>query len=187
MISIRFALSSVAGLPRQLSRSAGCLSRPLRWTMMCVLAAVVSAVAVGVLLVAQRARADATNASARAAALAAARQRTVDILSYRAGGQLAEDLARAKTGTTGAFRSDFETLAAQLIGPAVSQSDVSTSAKVAAAGVVSATRTQVVTLLFVDQVTRSVKTGESSSNSSRIRVTMTLSNGSWLISDLRPI
>jgi Mce-associated membrane protein len=154
---------------------------------MSALAVVLAAAAVGAVLAAQQTRADAATASARTAAVAAARQHTADILSYAAGDKLSAQLARAKAGTTGAFRSDFDTLAAKLIGPAVTQSDVSTSAKVASAGVVSATRDQVVTLLFVDQVTRSAKTGKSNSSSSRVRVTMTDTNGSWLVSDLRPV
>ncbi|WP_051939074.1 hypothetical protein [Phaeacidiphilus oryzae] len=171
----------------RLCRAAARLSRPLRWSVAAALTLLVAAAIAGSLLAVQRTRAEAATADAGTAAVAAARARTAELLTYRAGDQLGAQLARARAGTTGAFRDDFDTLASQLIGPAVTQTQVSTTAKVAAAGVVSATRSQVVTLLFVDQTTTSQKTRKSSTDSSRIRVTMTRVHGSWLISDLRPI
>jgi Mce-associated membrane protein len=120
------------------------------------------------------------------AALDAARKNAVQVLSYNFR-TVDDDLAHARTALTGKFQDDFTQLASGVVAPAAKQDQIDTRAEVAGSGVVSMTQDQVVTLLFVNQTTRSTKLTAPKIDGSRLQLTMQRVGGQWLISDLKPL
>ncbi|GAA3534869.1 hypothetical protein [Nocardioides daeguensis] len=130
-------------------------------------------------------------ADARAAALAAAKERVPALLGYDAA-TLDADLAVAAEQTTGAFRTDYGKILAEVVKPTAAQRGISTTAVVDAAGVVSGSRDRVVVLLFLTQTTTTTKgegggKGGTSVSGSRVEVTMTRDGDRWRIAGLRPV
>lgn len=123
---------------------------------------------------------------AGAAAVKTAESTAIAVLSYRAS-TVDSDLTAAQHLLTGDFRDDFDKLADGIVGPAAKQDGVSTDAKVAASSVVSANPTDVVTLLYVTQTTKSKALSEPKVTGSRLRVSLTLVGDQWLVNDLKPL
>jgi Mce-associated membrane protein len=119
-------------------------------------------------------------------AVAAAKSRTAELLSYSAP-TLDADLARARQQVTGDFVPRFDQLASTLIGPNTRQQNITTKATVTRAGFVSADSNRVVTLLFIDQVTTTAIRPAPVQSTSQAQVTMTKVGSTWLISDVAPI
>ena len=160
--------------------------RSRRMLVPAVLAALAlgSAIAVGVL--GWQAYSDARSQRAQAAALEAAKAGTVQVLSYDSK-TLDADLARSRTLISGAFASKFEELAGSVIEPAVKQQNLGTKATVARSAVIDAQPDQVRALLFVNQTTTVGSDPAPHTASNQVRVTMTWTDGHWLISDMQPL
>jgi Mce-associated membrane protein len=124
--------------------------------------------------------------SAQNAALDAARSGTTQVLSYDSK-TLDADLARSRTLISGPFAAKFEDLANSVIVPAVRQQSLSTKANVVRAAVIEAQPEQVQALLFVNQTTTVGSQPGPHSATNQVRVTMTWSDGHWLISDVQPL
>jgi Mce-associated membrane protein len=134
------------------------------------------------------------NASARSSlvspsnevAVAAAKTAVHSILSYDYR-KISQDIAQAKSQTTGLFAQKYATTASRLLSEA-KQVRAIVQATVGSSGVVSAAPNQVVVLLFVDQAAVRRTPGQKSPTTridqSRVRVTMSRVNGKWLVSDL---
>ena len=143
------------------------------------------AVAVVSLLAVDQAHANAVTA-ARAGALPAATRAAHDLLSYDYRTMNA-DIARAKAETTGLFSSQYAGTATQLAAQA-RQLRAIVQVTTNSPSVLSATASQVVVLVFVDQasVRKSAtdKTPVTRIDQSRVRLTMTKVHGRWLVSQL---
>jgi Mce-associated membrane protein len=124
--------------------------------------------------------------SAQNAALDAARTGTTQVLSYDSK-TLDADLAKSRTLISGNFAAKFEDLANSVIVPAVRQQSLSTKANVVRAAVIDAQPEQVQALLFVNQTTTMSSQPAPRSATNQVRVTMTWSDGHWLISDVQPL
>jgi Mce-associated membrane protein len=119
-------------------------------------------------------------------ALTAAKSSAQAILSYDYR-SIGPDIARAKADTTGVFAHQYAGTAARLLSEA-KQVKAIVQATVGSAGVVSASPSAVVVLLFVDQASVRQDHGQKSPQTridqSRVRATMTKVGGTWLVSDL---
>jgi Mce-associated membrane protein len=124
--------------------------------------------------------------SAQNAALDAARTGTTQVLSYDSK-TLDADLAKSRTLISGNFAAKFEDLANSVIVPAVRQQSLSTKANVVRAAIIDAQPEQVQALLFVNQTTSMSSQPAPRSATNQVRVTMTWSDGHWLISDVQPL
>jgi len=120
------------------------------------------------------------------AALAAARDNTTQVLSYNST-TLDADLARSRGLISGGFAAKFEELASGVIVPAVRQQSLSTKATVVRSAVIDAQSDQVRALLFVNQTTTVGGQPAPHNATNQVRVTMTWTNGKWLISDMQPL
>jgi Mce-associated membrane protein len=127
----------------------------------------------------------AATSDARADALAAAKTRVPELLSYQHD-SLDDDLDRALDQTTGSFTEDYKKVLTDVVEPTAERRGISTTASVSAAGVVSGDRDEVVVLVFLTQRT-TVKGGRSSVTGSRVEVTMTRTGDTWKVSSLQPL
>ncbi|WP_433419906.1 hypothetical protein ACQP1V_06680 [Microtetraspora malaysiensis] len=124
--------------------------------------------------------------SAGREAVTAARSYAADMLSYDYR-TMDEDLARARSHTTGALAARYARLAATLPRLARQRQEVR-QAVVAGAAVESATSEEVRILVFLNTVTSGRETGQDRPTQevgqNRLRLVMTRENGRWLVSDL---
>ncbi len=113
-------------------------------------------------------------------AVEVARESIVAILSYRPD-TAEEDLSTAaRERLTGRFLDDYSQLITTVVVPNAIQKDVTASARVPAAAVVSAAADRAVLLVYVDQTTAVGEESPTQTNSS-VRVTMERVDGRWLI------
>ncbi|GAA3520322.1 hypothetical protein [Nocardioides daeguensis] len=122
----------------------------------------------------------------RIEALASAEERVPALLSY-GHTTLDRDLANALAQTTGTFRREYEVLVDEVIAPGATEGKVDTSASVSDAAVVSATDDEVVVLLMLLQSTTRGDASVPEVGGSRVRVTMSRTDGDWLVSALQPV
>jgi len=123
--------------------------------------------------------------SARTAAVAAAKQKVPELLSY--GYQtFSVDLARAEADTTGQFRATYGKLMTGQVEPTAMQNHVVTQASVSASSVVDSGSSSVTLLMFLSQQTKTDAKQESVLNDTAVQVTMSDVNGTWLVSNLTP-
>jgi len=134
-------------------------------------------------LVAYRVRAGARVETARDQASAAARQDAVSILSYDYR-HLDRDFAAARTALTGSFAKDYQATTSRLVRPGAVQYHVVVKAEVAAESVVSATASQVVVLLFVNQTTTSTRLDGPRVDLNLVRLTLVQVDGSWRLNNV---
>jgi len=127
----------------------------------------------------------ASSAQARADALAAAKSRVPDLLSYRTA-TLDQDLDRALDQTTGSFTDDYRRILTDVVEPTAKRRGISTEASVSAAGVVSGDRDEVVVLVFLTQTTTAAG-DRSSVSGSRVEVTLKRTGDGWKIAGLQPV
>lgn len=151
-----------------------------------VLAALLVASAVAVALLGWGAYSESRAQRTQDAALAAARDDTTQVLSYNST-TLDADLARSRALISGGFAAKFEELASSVIVPAVRQQSLSTKATVVRAAVIDAQSDQVRALLFVNQTTTVAGQPAPHNATNQVRVTMTWTDGKWLISDMQPL
>jgi Mce-associated membrane protein len=142
---------------------------------------VVALVAFGILAF-RAAQASATD-RARTAAVAAAREAIVPLLSYDYR-RLDADFKKASGYLTGSFAAEYAQTTSTVVRPTATQTHAVVVAQVRTASVVSATPDRVVTLLFVNQTTTSNRLKEPNTDFNRVRITMDHLDGRWLISDI---
>lgn len=122
----------------------------------------------------------------RTAALDAARTSSAQALSYNSD-TIDADIARTKALLTGKFAADFDQLATQFLLPASKQTKLSTNAEVTHAAVIESGPQEAKVLLFVNQTVRAASAPQPATGAAGMRVTMTLADGKWLISNIEPI
>ncbi|HEX4189451.1 MAG TPA: hypothetical protein VHZ06_00540 [Marmoricola sp.] len=122
----------------------------------------------------------------RASALSSAKTRVPEMLTYTYK-TIDTDIARATAQVTGPFKDQYSTLLSTRVKPGAVSGKVSTKATAVEAGVMSASKTKVDVLVFLDLTTTSGTTSTPQVNGSRVRVTMKKVNGTWLVSALEPV
>jgi Mce-associated membrane protein len=122
---------------------------------------------------------------ARIESLAAAKDSTIALLSYKSD-TVEKDLEGAKNRMTGAFKDSYSQLINDVVIPGAKREHISTTAAVPAAASVSATPNHAVTLLFVNQTAVVDKSPPTDSLSS-VRVTLDKIDGRWLIAGFDPV
>jgi Mce-associated membrane protein len=157
-----------------------------RWRVIVLTVAVVAAVGLaGGLFFFQYRPIQQTDNAAAQAAIKAASDGTVAVLSY-APETVDNDLTVAKSHLTGNFLKYFNDFGRYFVAPAVRQQGVKASATVLRAAVVEIHPDSAVVLLFVHQTTTSKEKPEPVLTTNSVRVTLTKVNGSWLISKFEP-
>jgi Mce-associated membrane protein len=117
--------------------------------------------------------------------VAAAKESTIAILSYRPE-SVEKDLGTARDRLTGKFRDSYADLVRDVVVPGAKKDHISAIATVPAAASVSATPNHAVVLVYVDQ-TVSVGNDAPTDTASTVRVTMDKIGNRWLISAFDPI
>lgn len=122
---------------------------------------------------------------ARIESVRAATDSTIAMLSYNPD-TVEKDLGAARDRLTGDFRDSYTALINDVVIPGAKQQKITATANVAAAAPVSATESQAVVLVFVNQTT--VIGNEPPTNTaSSVRITLERSAGRWLISQFEPV
>jgi Mce-associated membrane protein len=125
------------------------------------------------------------SATARIESVAAAKESTIALLSYKP--ETAEkDLGAARDRTTGTFTDSYTQLTHDVVIPGAKQKHISAVAKVPAAASVSATPNHAVALVFIDQ-TVVMGADQPTDTASSVRVTLDKIGGRWLISGFDPV
>lgn len=128
----------------------------------------------------------ATGTAAADAALAAAKDGTVALLSYSPEA-LNEDFANAKTHLTGDFLDYYNQFTEQIVTPAATTKAVKTTAAIVNAGVAELQPESAVVLVFLNQTTTSTENPDGSFSTSAVKVGLTKVNDAWLISSFDPV
>ena len=123
--------------------------------------------------------------TARTESVAAARDATEAILSYKVD-SVEQDLGAARDRLTGSFLDSFSDLVNKVVIPGAREKKISAAAKVAAAASVSATAKHAVALVFVNQ-TVVIGGGAPSGSASSVRVTLDKIDDRWLVSGFDPV
>ena len=122
--------------------------------------------------------------SASAGALAAARVYTVQLASYDYR-HLDQDFNTVKQNSSTSFRASF-TQSSGALASILAKYKATASAKVVAAGVVSASSSRVVVLAFLQQtVTNSTQKSGPQTDQSRVQMTLVHAHGRWLIDQVQ--
>jgi Mce-associated membrane protein len=127
-----------------------------------------------------------TDNTAASAAVSAASDSTVAILSY-APDSIDKDFATAKSRLTGEFLNYYSQFTQQIVGPAAKQKAVKTTAAIAQAALTELHSDSAVVLVFVNQTTQSAARPEPTITASSVLVSLTKINGAWLVSAFNPI
>ncbi|MGB9251486.1 MAG: twin-arginine translocation pathway signal [Mycobacterium sp.] len=128
----------------------------------------------------------ATDAAAAKAAITAASEGTVAILSYSPD-TFDRDFSSAKSRLTGDFLSYYSQFTQEIVGPAAKQKSVKTSAVVVRAAASELHPDSAVVLVFINQSTASADRPEPTLTSSSVLVTLTKAHDNWLISSFNPV
>jgi Mce-associated membrane protein len=123
--------------------------------------------------------------TARSQAVAAARDSTVALLSYKPD-TVEKELGAARDRLTGTFLDAYTQLVNTVVIPGAKEKKISALATVPAAAPVSAKADHAVVLLFVNQ-TVTVGADPPTNTTSSVRVTLDKVGGRWLISAFDPI
>ncbi|MDZ4232624.1 MAG: hypothetical protein U1C73_02430 [Dietzia sp.] len=115
----------------------------------------------------------------------AARDTTIALLSY-APDTVEQQLGDARALLTGEFRESYTALTNDVVIPGAQERQISAVASVPAAASVSASPTEAVVLVFVNQ-TVSVGQDPPTDTASSVRVTLEKVDGRWLISQFDPV
>jgi Mce-associated membrane protein len=122
---------------------------------------------------------------ARMQSVAAAKDTTVTLLSYRPD-TVEKDLGAASDRLTGDFRNAYTSLTHDVVIPGSKQKRISAIANVGAAASVSATENHATVLVFVNQ-TIIVGAEPPSDTASSVRLTLDKIGERWLISGFEPV
>lgn len=131
---------------------------------------------------------DVTGRDARVAgaqAIKSANDTIVAMLSYTPA-NADRGLHAAADRLTGTFRDSYSSLINDVVIPGSTQKKISATARVAAAGTVSASSDRAVVLMFVDQ-TITIGADPPTDTASSVRVTLNNVDGRWLISEFTPV
>lgn len=128
----------------------------------------------------------ATDAAAVKAAISAASDGTVAVLSYSPE-TLDHDFSSAKSHLTGDFLNYYSQFTQEIVAPAAKQKAVKTNAVVLRAAVSDLHPDSATVIVFVNQSTQSKDRPEPMFSSSSVTVTLTKTSGKWLISAFNPV
>ena len=117
--------------------------------------------------------------SARTSALAAAKSYAVDLASYNYQ-HLDQDFGKVLAESTPTFKQNF-TQSSDALKTALNRYDASAWANVVAAGLVSATTSRAVVLVFLNQTVDNTLQKSKPTTESRVEITLLRSGGRWLI------
>lgn len=123
--------------------------------------------------------------TARIESVAAAKESTIALLSYKAD-TVEKDLGAARDRLTGTFKDSYTQLTHDVVIPGAKEKHISATASVPAAASVSATPRHAVAVLFVNQTTV-VDNDAPTDTASSVRVSLDKVDGRWLISEFDPI
>lgn len=127
-----------------------------------------------------------TNAAAANVVLDAAKSGTIALLSYSPD-TLDKDFTNAKSHLTGDFLSYYTQFTQQIVTPAAKEKQVKTTATVTRAGVSEIHPDSAVVLVFINQVTTSKENPDGAFAASSVKVSLTKSDGRWLINAFDPV
>jgi Mce-associated membrane protein len=127
-----------------------------------------------------------TDNSAARAAVGAASDGTVAVLSY-APDSVDRNFAAAKTHLTGDFLAYYSKFTEQIVAPAVKDRGIKKAATVVQAALSQLHPDSAEVLLFVNQTTTSKGSPEPNLTASSVLVRLTKINGHWLISKFDPV
>lgn len=127
-----------------------------------------------------------TDSGAARAAVAAASDGTIALLSYSPD-TLDQDFATARSHLAGDFLSYYDQFTQQIVAPAAKQKSLKTTAKVVRAAVSELHPDSAVVLVFVDQSTTSKDSPNPSMAASSVMVTLAKVDGNWLITKFTPV
>ena len=120
------------------------------------------------------------------AVVKAATTGTVAVLSYKPD-TAQNDFAAAKSRLTGDFLTYYDQFTTQVVGPAVTQKGVRTTAAVVQAAVTDLQPDSAAVLLFVNQTTAGGQNPQPSMAASSVNVGLRKVGGNWLISSFDPV
>lgn len=123
-------------------------------------------------------------AATAAKAAAVAETRATLTYNYKT---LKSNFAAAEKGLTPRFKAGYLTTTAASVTPLAMKYHAVSSAAVTDAGVSTATPTTATVLLFVDQTVENSQLANPRLDRSRVKVSMVLVNGHWLIDNLAPV
>lgn len=123
--------------------------------------------------------------AAAADSVAAARDTTVAMLTYRAD-TAGTDLIAARDRLTGTFLDSYTKLVNDVVIPSAKRKNITAVATVPAAASVSATADHAVALLFIDQTVAEGNSPPANTNWS-VRVTLDKVDGRWLVAGFDPV
>jgi len=127
-----------------------------------------------------------TDPNVARAAINAASDGTVALLSYSPD-TLDKDFATAKSHLSGDFLSYYDQFTQQIVAPAAKQKALKTTAHVMRAAISELHPNSAVVLVFVDQSTTSKDSPDPSMAASSVLVNLTLVDGKWLITKFTPV
>ncbi|TVS88227.1 twin-arginine translocation pathway signal [Mycobacterium helveticum] len=174
------------GRPKRIAARAGKLSSGRILAAVLALLVVASLALLGGLFWFQYRPDRATDAAAAKAAISAASEGTIAVLSYSPD-TLDHDFSSAKSHLTGDFLSYYDQFTQQIVAPAAKQKSVKTTAVVLRAAVSELHPDSAVVLLFVNQSTQSKDRPEPTFTNSSVSVTLTKAHDKWLISSFNPV
>jgi Mce-associated membrane protein len=128
----------------------------------------------------------ATDGAAAKAALSAASEGTVAVLSYSPN-SIDSDITSAKSHLTGDFLKYYSQFSEEIVKPAAKQKSIKTAAVVLRSALSEFHPDSAVVLLFVNQSTQSADRPEPSLTSSSVVASLTKADGTWLISSFNPV
>lgn len=149
------------------------------------IAVVASVVTAACLIVLQYVPDSRTDDETRAAVVAAS-EGTVALLSYTPD-TLDRDFAAAKTRMTGDFLTYYTQFTEQVIAPAAKERDVQTSAEVVRTAASDLRGDTATVLVFINQTTTTSDKPDPTTTASSVRVTLTKVEGAWRISSFDPV
>jgi Mce-associated membrane protein len=117
--------------------------------------------------------------SARTSALTAAKSYAVDLASYNYK-HLDQDFGKVLAESTSTFKQNF-TQSSEALKTTLTRYDASATANVVAAGLVSATTSRAVALVFLNQTVDNTLQKNKPTTESRVEITLLRSGGRWLI------
>ncbi|OBB60027.1 twin-arginine translocation pathway signal [Mycobacterium sp. 852013-51886_SCH5428379] len=158
-----------------------------RWRLIVPCVALVASAAVFAVLYVTQYRVDTeTDDAASAAAVRAASEGAVAMLSYKPD-TLEADLAAAKSHLAGEFLNYYSDFSDEILLPAARDRAVTTTASVARAADAEIRPDAAKVLVFVNQTTTSRERPEPAVTASSVMVSMAKVDGKWLISAFDPI
>ncbi|KUI37442.1 twin-arginine translocation pathway signal [Mycobacterium sp. IS-1496] len=158
-----------------------------RWPLMLTVLVAIASAGLAVVLYLTQYRTDVrTDDAAATAAIRAASDGTVALLSYQPD-SVDTDLAAAKTHLTGEFLDYYGKFSDEILLPAAKQRAVSTEASVVRAAEAEIGQDTAKVLLFVNQTTSSRERPDPAQTASSVMVSLTKVDDRWLISAFDPI